>query len=57
MTFLLCVLYFCIGSLLIHTRIEDIAMSVPNPGSLASIIETVVKWIGTWPLWVFKKNA
>lgn len=55
MTSLLFAIYFLIGALLIHGRLDEIAMDAPNPGDVVSIVSTLFKWVFTWPAWAFKR--
>lgn len=56
MTVLLCALYFFVGSALVHGRMADIAMDVPNPEDPISGVSTLLRWVLTWPLWVRRRG-
>jgi hypothetical protein len=48
-------LYIIIGSCCVAANAYRIADEVPDPGNIASAVTTGLKWIVTWPWWVFRK--
>jgi hypothetical protein len=48
-------LYIIIGSCCVASDADRIAAEVSNPGDVGSAVATGLKWIVTWPWWVFKR--